>query len=119
MSSIAPAITGAACPGAKRKLPVRACPKTDRLHSLTVVAPFDGRSNQGFAEPRASARGVRPEFHTRGPVAETASVRNPAVLIYAAGENAFDQVAKLHEFVELGRFSKIAVRAELPHEFPV
>jgi hypothetical protein len=41
------------------------------------------------------------------------------MLIHVAGENAFDQVAKLHEFVKLGRFTKIAVRAELLHEFLV
>ena len=36
-----------------------------------------------------------------------------------AAENIFEKVAKLHEFVELGRFAKIAVRAESFHEFPV
>ena len=48
--------------GRLRPCPVSACAKTDPLHSLTVVVPFDGPPNQGFAEPRASARGVRLEF---------------------------------------------------------
>ena len=45
--------------------------------------------------------------------------RRKLLLFEVAGENAFDKIAKLHEFIELRRFAKIAVRAESFHEFPV
>jgi hypothetical protein len=45
--------------------PFRVCVKRDLLRSLMVAAPFDDPPNQGFAEPRASARGVRREFSHR------------------------------------------------------
>ncbi len=43
-------------------LPVRVCVKTDLLPSLTVGVPFGALSNEPHAEPRASARGARPQF---------------------------------------------------------
>lgn len=40
------------------------------------------------------------------------SLSRRAMLIHLAGEDVFYDVTKLHEFVELGRFTKIAVRTE-------